>query len=527
MTVFMPGYARPNTTDELGFDIEFGSPDGLSWRPLGSYMAGTTFEYQMKVPTFATINLMSDHPAASYLRHCKRRVIHIRTEVNGLPWTGRVFAAKVAGPPGRYAIQLTCVSNLFWLVCALAWVNNTTAPEFQLNITGKQDVDWGPPDQVFKKYVAKVFTRLRKPVYAGLPIRKTSPELPDLDDIDTLDDLLDIVHNSPDEKIVLAARFPQLDELFKQSIDNLDIRLSMDFWTPADGKPSPQVFNTHTLSMLQSVLDFTSDNFLNFTNPGNVLGLTTPSEWGKMQRAGYVFNTHALRDRRHMQWRTDGNQIVWVEGGEEHATASRVVIGGKAPEIMNQVVEWGANFALQLILNAILPGLGLGSIIGDLFDDVFFAFQQFWDPELEAELGEHGFGEAFGDNTAAFSLDSWANGAAALKQHGGSEFIKFKVIPGGADGRGLTFGADTEIIDGVEVAFPRRFQVGDIMTFWDNGVVIEQYVSAVKIVDNLDGRMLHEVSLGDAMPVGDAWEQVYARIQKYAGIFRAIANSVS
>lgn len=525
MSVFMPGYARPNTTDELGFDIEFGSPDALSWRPLGSYMPGTTFEYHWYLPTFATINIMSDHPAASYLRHCRRRVIHIRTSVNGIPWTGRVLASNVAGPPDRYTITLTCVSNMFWLVCGLAWVNNTLPPEIQFNITGKQDVDWGPPDQVFKKYIAKVFTRLRRPVYGALPIRKTSPELPDLDDIDTLDDLLNIVHESPDEMVVLSARFTQLDELFQQTVDMYEMGMSIDLWTPADGLPSPHVFNTHTLSMLQSVFDYTSDNFLNFTNPGNVLGLTNPSEWGKMQRAGYVFNTHAKRDRRRMQWRTDGNQIVWVEGGEEHVTATRVAIGGKAPEILNQVIEWGANFALQLILNAILPGLGLGNIIGDLFDNVFFAFQQFWDPELEDEMGELAFAEAFGDNTAAWSLDGWANGRAALKKHSGSEFIKFKVIPGGPDGRGLTFGADTEIIDGVEVSFPRRFQVGDVMTFWDKGVEVEQYVSAVKIVDNRDGHMLHEVSLGNAMPVKDEWEQVYSQIQKYAGIFRAIANS--
>ena len=110
-----------------------------------------------------------------------RKVIHIRTSHNGIPWDGRVMEAQVAGPPGRLTIKLTCVSNLFKLLRALAWVNNTTPPEFQLNITGKQDVDWGPPDQVMKKYVSKVMTRLRSPVVAALPIRKTTPELPDLD----------------------------------------------------------------------------------------------------------------------------------------------------------------------------------------------------------------------------------------------------------------------------------------------------------------------------------------------------------
>lgn len=526
MSVFMPGYARPNTTDELGFNIEFGSPNGMSWRPLGAYMPGTSFEWHWFLPSFATINIMSDHPAADYLSHPRRKVIHIRTERNGIPWTGRILEVDVEGPPERQTITLTCVSNMFWLLCGLAWVNNTMPPGFQLNITGKQDIDWGPPDQVFKKYIAKVFTRLRRPVYGALPIRKTSPELPDLDDIDTLDDLLAIAREIPDETCVLSARATQLDELFQQTVQLYEFGMSMDFWSPVDGTPSPHVFNTHTLSMLQSVFDYTSDNFLNFTNPGNVLGLTNPSEWGKMQRAGYVFNTHAKRDRRHVQWRTDADQVKWIKRKEKHVTATHVLIGGKAPEIMNQVIEWGANFALQLILNAILPGLGLGNIIGDLFDDVFFAFQQFWDPELEDEMGEHAFAEAFGDNTAAWSLDSWANGEAALKLHSGSEALILTVVSGGADGRGLTFGADTETIDGVEVSFPRRYRHGDVMTVWHNGVEVEQLVTQVKITDNRDGHMIEEPILGAAETVKDGWERVFTRIQKYAGIFRAVANSV-
>ncbi len=201
------------------------------------------------------------------------------------------------------------------------------------------------------------------------------------------------------------------------------------------------------------------------------------------------------------------------------------MIGGKAPEILNQVIEWGANFALQLILNAILPGLGLGNIIGDLFDNVFFAFQQFWDPELETDLGELGRGEAFGDNTSAWSLDGFAVGLAALKAHSGSEAIRLTVVEGGADGRGFTFGEDVEVIDGVEVHFERRYKHGDIMTVWDDGVVIEKHVSNVKITEQEDGRMRTVTTFGDAITVGDGWERVLKKVQTIFGSIRAIANS--
>ena len=132
----------------------------------------------------------------------------------------------------------------------------------------------------------------------------------------------------------------------------------------------------------------------------------------------------------------------------------------------------------------------------------------FWDPELETDLGELGRGEAFGDNTSAWSLDGFAVGLAALKAHSGSEAIRLTVVEGGADGRGFTFGEDVEVIDGVEVHFERRYKHGDIMTVWDDGVVIEKHVSNVKITEQEDGRMRTVTTFGDAITVGDGWERV-------------------
>ncbi len=515
--VYEPGYARPSVDAPVGFDIEIGNPMATAWRPLGGYM-NAEFEWDWNLPTNATIRITGDHPMAGYLVQCRRKVIHVRTTRNGIPWDGRVMRANVKGKPGREVITLTCISNLVWLMSGLVWVNNLLPPEFQINLTGKQNVKWGPPDMVFKLYLAEVMTRLRKPVYGKLPVRRTVPELPDLDDIDTLDDLLDIVADTLDEMCVLQARATPLDELFEQTVQMQEIGLSCHLWSVADGKPSPTVFNTDTLAQLQSVIDYTSDNFLNFTNPGNILGLSDPSTWNKMTRSGYVFDTHTKRDMRKIQFRIDSTQVEYYERDVAHATAHKVLIGGKAPEIMNQVIEWGANFALQLLLNALFPGLNLGTIlVGDLFDDVFFAFQQFWDPDLEEDLGEHGLGEKFGDNTAAWSLDAWANGQATLKENSGSDAVKIQLSSGTPDGRGYCMGVD----DGTG----RRYQVGDIVTLWDRGTTIEQWISNVKVVDSGDGRMVETVTLGQDR-AKDGWERVFSHLQNYAGIFRGIANSV-
>lgn len=513
----MPGYARPNLQEQAGFEIDVGKRFGpdINWRPLGSYMEAE-FDWQWNIPGKFAFQLKPDHPMISYMRNCRRQVHHIRTYYNGIPWDGRIMNARVTGRPGREVVKFTGISNLFWVYRGLAWVNNIFPPEFQIGLTGKQDVEFGHPDVVLKRYLAKVMTRLRKPVFGGLPLRTSGPDLPNLEDIGTLDDLLGLVANHPDPLIVLQARFPPLNELWEQEVNRLEIGMGANLWTPADG-PSPEVFNTTTLSQLQSVIDYTSDNFLNFANPGNVLGLTDPSQWGKMQSAGYVFNTYAKRDMRKIEWRTDGNQIEHFDFDESHADAHRVVVGGRAPEILNQVIEWGANFAIQLILNALLPGLGLGLVVGDLFDDIFFAYQQFWDAELEDDLGPDGFGEVFGDNTAAWSLDSFAVGMAALKEHSGSQALKLEVTPGGPDGRGLTFGVDN--------GTGRRYRPGDIHTFWDRGATAEQYVSGVKVTDKRDGRMREVVSLGEDKRLRGDWEQLIGHIQRGAALSRGVANN--
>lgn len=447
---------------------------------------------------------------------CKRDVVPIRTYYNGVPWDGRVISATMEGKPGEEIVTATCISNLYWILTILAWVNPLFPPEVQIGLTGKQDIMFGPCDFVLKYFLAKNVIRLQKPVYAKLPLDYQFPELPQLSDINSLDDLLDLIATLTDDIVVLSARFTQLDELFKQALESSDRGLSCNLWIPEDG-PSPQVFNTDTLARLQNILDLTGDNFLWFTNPDNVLGLQDPDQWGKMQRAGYVFDTHRKRDRKWMQWRTDAGNITHITRGVSHPTAHKVIVGGKAPELMNQLVEWAANLALQALLNVAVPGAGLGSIlVGDLFDDIFFAYQQFEDPQLAADLGEHAWGEAFIDNTSAYSLDSWAIGLTGLKKHGGGESLKLEVVSGGTDGRGFSFGVD----DGTG----RRFLPGDIMTFYDRGTVVENYISGVEVEDSRDEKCTEFVTIGDDDEVKDAWEKLVDHMKGVAALTRAIAN---
>lgn len=524
--LYVPGYANPVTDPEqpIPWDIGLRSSDRktIEWTPLGNYVR-TDFQYHWYQPGKFSFNLQPNHPLIPQLSQLRYKAFHVRIGrnspedaygYNGLPFSGRIMGGNIAGRPGRETVKFSGLDYKYWLQRWLAWVNPQFPPEIQIGLTGKQDIMAGEPDFVFKYFLAKNFIRLHRPVYAALPLHKVTADLPDLEDIATLEDLINLGNDLLENFVILSARFTQGDELYTLTRKRLDIGFRMDLWD-GTGTP-PTCFNTESLSQLQSVIDATSDNFLNFLNPGNYLGLADPDSWGKADRAAYIFDTRAHRDMRKIQWRTDGGQIDSYETDFTHVDAVRAIVGGKAPEILNQAIEWAANFAIQLLINLLAPGLGLGFVVGDLFDNIFFAYQQFFDEDAEDAIGiDDAFAEVFADNTAAWSLDSYAVGHESLKEHGGPAALKLSVD---ATGTGYHCGAD----DGSGT----RYDVGDVHTFYDRGNVQEQSVTSVTVSDSRDGRRVETPAFGEDERLSGAWDRLIGNIQGFAGTTRAIANTV-
>lgn len=510
---------RPNTTTPPAFDILIFSNDYKRARPLGPYIAAR-FGWFWQTPGTGTISVKADHPLAARLMQCKRDVVPIRVRYNGVNWDGRVLECTIEGAPGDEIVTATCIGDLFWLTTILCWVNPLFPPEVQIGLTGKQDIMFGPIDFVFKWFLARNAIRLGKPIHMQLPLRYDVPELPQLEDLDSLDDVLDAIGDLGDDLCVLNARFTRFDELVRSTVDEGEVGLDMWLHHPDLDGESPRVFNTDTLGRLRNILDLSGDNFLHFTNPNNVLGLADPDTWGRVTEPGYVFTTRTKRDRTHMIWRTDNGSIIKYRRGVKHPTATSAIVGGKAPELLNNAVEWAANLAVKALLNWLVPGLGLGDIlVGDLFDDIFFAFQKFDDHQLHADLGRYGFGEVFADNSAAWSLDAMSVGMTALKEHGPQESLKLEVLAGGPDGRGFSFGAD----DGTG----RRFRIGDVMSFYDRGTIVQDYVSAVEVEDTRGAFCTEYVTIGDDKAVRDGWQKVIGHLSTFAGLSRALAVSTN
>ncbi|WP_037159656.1 Gp37-like protein [Rhodococcoides fascians] len=517
-----PGYANPNATPKEARDIQIGvrSSDRrtIDWTPLGGYKS-STFEFDWYEHANFEIHIKPDHRLLPFIKTRNgrpKRAIFVRTEENGITQTYRLMKRRHVGVPGREDVVLSGFDHRFYLQRGLDWVNNLFPPEFQISLTGKQHVTIGEPDIAFKLIGAGVWTRLNKPIFSALPLHQVTTDLPDLDDIDTLDDLVSLADGWLANVALISTRFTRLDEAFANTRNRLDFGYKMDVWD-GYGTP-PTVFNTSSLSQLQSVIDATSDNFLKFTNPNNYLGLADPASWNRMPRAGYIFDTVAKRDMRHIQWRTDGGQISHIDYEINEPDLDRITVGGKAPEILNQVIEWGANFAIQLLLNAIAPGLGLGFVVGDLFDNIFFAYQSFYDSDLANEVGQDdSWGEGWGDNTNAYSLDSYSIAQEKLEAGSGNENLNLTVDSGNLNGN--QFGADDDS--------GKRYNLGDVHTFYDQGTTTEQYVSHVVCADDLtSGRRTQVPSFGKNPLKKVGVTSLLGNLQSLASYSRGNSNSV-
>lgn len=517
------GRFSPNTDDPVAFPIDIGLRNGsgpgsvVDWRPVGAYKEASTQWTWGLEPGALAFELHPDHPLVSKITNVRRTCYHVRTTFNGRPWSGRIMDRDIEGPPGRERFTYTCLDNKIWLQSRYNWVNSLFPPEVQVGLTGKQAIMWGPPDPVFKWYIATTSTRLNIPFFVGLPLlwppSWNNSNQTDLNDIPKFDDLFDIIASASEELVVLMARFTQDDDLFAQTVSRLEMGVSVDFW---DGRgTSPEVFNTSSLGNLQSIINTTSDHFLDLGQ----LATVSPTLFSyEADRACYVFNSHYKRDNRKVQWRTDApGQIASYHYNEHHADAYYAIVGGKSPSIVNDLIEIGANLAIQLLINLAFPGLGLGVVVGDLFDDIFFAFQVFSDFEVRDEIGQDdALPEKFADNTAAWSADSYAIGKTSLHDHGGKESLTINAVAGIGD-QGITFGADN--------GTARRFDVGDIMHFYDRGNLVEQHAAKVTVTDKPGERVRTQLVLGeDARPQG-AWTRAILGLQGFAATTRGIANS--
>ncbi|WP_446430702.1 Gp37-like protein [Rhodococcus qingshengii] len=500
----------PNTNSPPAFDIDIFAGDYSHAEPFGPYIRAK-FQWKRNEATAATIQVKASHPHADRLKQCKTSVVPIRTFYNGKVWDGRVMDVTIEGKPGQETVTAICASNMKWLESILGWPM-PLAPEWAQ--VKKQDIMIGPIDFVTKYFIAKNATRLNKPVYVKVPDGGNQIKLPTIPSgIDSVDKFFEFIASL--DLCAMYTRMTPLDELFQNSLKSSESEITCNLWVKGDPDPG-KIFNTNSLGRLQNIFDLHGDNFMFFTNPNNILGLLNPETYGKATEACYIVDTRKKRDRKWMQWSTDGGQIIDYKRNITHPTAHQVITGGQAPEWLNELGRILADGIIGLILSVFGAGF-LAPSVGGLLDDRFGSFNKFNNSELEELLGRHGFGEAYANAQVAFTLDSLMAGLQGLRDHAGRDSIKIRVLDGGAAGKGFQFGADDDS--------GQRYQEGDIMSFVDGDTVITDYVSEVTVEDQRGGFCVAEVTIGDDQPVKDPFLRMVDKFKEFGSTGRVIATT--
>lgn len=504
------------------YDILAYYPDPLNpykaGQPVGPYLYAK-FAWDWSLPAMGVFKVKASHPMVETWKTCRRKVCPIVTSRNGIQWDGRVMDVEIEWEAGmdEPIVTVYCINNLYWLLTVLGWVNPFFPPEVQIYITGKQNIMFGPVDWVFKYFFGMNGIRQGIPVFMKMPVHYEVPRLPNLADLLDIDELLSFVNGI--DFTVVSTRFTQLDEAFKQTVENGIVGMSCDLVIPTAEDPGPTVFNTEGLNNLQMVIDATSDYFMDPTLLPELDEIVTDH----LTSPGYVFDTKQLRERKWQVWSTGvGGNIVKYKRKISHARASSVIVGGQSPSIMNSIVEFAANLAVQAIAGAITAAFGLPGIgaiaVGDMFDNIFFAFQEFEDTDLKNDLGYHGFREGLANNTAAWTVDGFSVGLNELQKRSGGDTIQYDVITGPST---LQFGADIDE-DGNDVS-GRRYQHGDLVTVHDEGTYLENYISHVEVEDARDGHIKEYITWGGDPSLRDQWGQFFGMVKSLANVSTALS----
>lgn len=185
-----------------------------------------------------------------------------------------------------------------------------------------------------------------------------------------------------------------------------------------------------------------------------------------------------------------------------HAEAWRVVIGGKSPQWLNDIINNTMSYILDLVL--IVVGItGISSNLFDgLFNDVLIAFSLADNFDRRVKLGPFGWPEVFVPTDNAYSLD----GIFAMKREMWNT-------------RGYVSGQVT-FRNGKPYEVGRDIFPGALATVIRNGKAYTDYVENVIIADNRSERAAVWVQIGD----GKAEEAPIVRVQRNIARFEQAIN---
>lgn len=284
-------------------------------------------------------------------------------------------------------------------------------------------------------------------------------------------------------QVVLDARFDQAADLFKETLDGAGLMLTVDLWLLGDPQPAPshvtltspalwidivpRQFDTSTTGDWQDFLTGLKRNFDRDNNaPIMGLGDTPATSSGRLPW---------------VVWRPQDMARVTSEFTVMKSEYSRVIVGGRSPEAINQSIKAVSSVTGSIIGDLIhgavsgIPVFGpilaavaraiitwAADAIANYLQDKLFAWQRFDHNGRKALQGRYTPHTAVGAGDG-YTIEAWQQGFQMLKQGGGSISVAFEVDADSA------------------YEWGRHYRRGDQQGFTHRGLIFATYVHSVQL----------------------------------------------
>ncbi|MBB3040154.1 hypothetical protein [Hoyosella altamirensis] len=537
--------------EEPEFEIDVYDREYRHLGECGDYLDATVqFAANRIAP--GVIELPGDSEWGPYFRRCKREVIPVTVKVRGRRWSGRAESCERHYDAENGLVwRVTLISDWAWLRSILAWPSPFAPIQAQFP---KHDIAIGPARTVLKGYLIKNLIRLQQPLwgiinnftigglvsglggmfgrgYRPVDFQNYDPQKPN-DPLDPMEWQRGVQnranhpvavkpHNPFTDTstwVALTARMTPMDELFEDVLRDEGLLLTADVWLPGDPPVEGLVLTKPTI-----VIDIVDKTYAVGPN-GNILT-------GLFRAVTRVLEDGITKVIVPVDMPTKTGPLAanepWIvidEDDEEsgvisstitshHPLAKYCVIGGRSPAWLNQ----GINLLIESALSAILSFVGQSGIsstlLNGILDDVFMAWDRYYDANRVRELGPYGFHEHFSaGGSVALSFSGLMNGRAALRETRGFESYEFEI----EDGAPYAAGEDFWLKDPIGVKVPGPSPEGGV------DQIYLQYVELIEFTDSRAGRVVTKVSIGDPHAGEDPVDRAMRKVKQLTSFLNAL-----
>jgi len=533
--------ADERTVEEPVFDIRVWDLNYDMQGYCADYVTATIEFARNRVGT-GEIVLPGDSEFGPMFMRCTDEVVPITVNYNNRKWSGRVDTCQRIWDGNGLQFVATLVDEWAWLQSILCWPSPFAPLQAQLP---KAMIAVGPAITCIKSYLIANLMRLQIPLWqvlnnisigglisavgGGFTPSYWSGQDPDRPNnpVQWTEGLVNRAAwpvavkpvnplTDTSKWTAMVARMVDAETLFTDILKDEGLMLTADLFIPGEDEPIPGLTLTRPTIVLDVVdlsgfvgetgtaIDGLKRTIVEFGSNGTkVIRPYTGPASDAYKEPGFFGQDY--QEPWVTFWEGQHSGIRRSVVTAHHPIAKYVIVGGRSPGWLNK----GINLLIESALSAILAFVGLSgiapTILNGILDDVFLAFDRYYDRRRVESLGPYGFYEYYAPGgQVAYSLSGIINGLSAIHDTRGYESYQF------------------DIDDRAPYQFGVHMDIGQPVAVESGGKLYLQYLESARITDSRTERVATKLAIGDPSAEEDPNAKMARRLKRLGSLVNAM-----